>query len=76
MPATLESLGINKLSVTERLRLVQEIWDSIATDAEGDALTPEQCALVDERLAAHERNPDTAIPWEQVQAEARARLKR
>jgi putative addiction module component (TIGR02574 family) len=76
MPATLESLGINKLAVTERVRLVQEIWDSIASEAENDALTPEQCALIDKRLAAHEQNPGAAVPGDQVHAEARARLKR
>jgi putative addiction module component (TIGR02574 family) len=76
MAVTLESLGINRLSVPERLRLVQEIWDSIALESENDALTAEQCAVIDERLAAHERDPDAAIPWEQVRDEARERLKR
>jgi putative addiction module component (TIGR02574 family) len=33
-------------------------------------------AEIDRRLAAHAANPDAAIPWEQVEAEALIRLRR
>ena len=74
MSPTLQSLGIDRLSVGERIALVQEIWDSIAADAERSPLTEEQKQEVDRRLAAHRANPQAAIPWEQVEAEALARL--
>ena len=74
MSPTLQALGIDRLSVGERIALVQEIWDSIAADAERSPLTEEQKQEVDRRLAAHRANPQAAIPWEQVEAEALARL--
>jgi putative addiction module component (TIGR02574 family) len=76
MPATIEALGIDRLSVAERLTLVQQIWDSIAAEAEQAPLTEAQKQEVDRRLAAHEADPQAAIPWEQVEAEALARLRR
>ena len=74
--ATLQALGIDRWSVDERLALVQEIWDSIAIEAERCQLTETQRQEVDRRLAAHRADPGAAIPWEQVEAEVMARLRR
>lgn len=68
--------GFEKLSVDERIALVQAIWDSIADEVEASSLTEAQRREVDRRLAAHRANPQSAIPWEQVEAEALARLRR
>ncbi len=76
MSPSLEALGIDRLSVAERIALVQAIWDSIAADVEKSPLTEAQRQEVDRRLAAHRANPQAAIPWEQVEAEALARLRR
>ena len=72
-----DSLGLDtlrRLSVAERLQLVEDLWDSIAAEAPDEALpvTPELAAELDARLAEHERNPASAIPWD----EARARILR
>jgi putative addiction module component (TIGR02574 family) len=75
-PATLQALGIDRWSVDERLLLVQEIWDSIALEAERSQLTDAQRQEVDRRLAAHRADPGAAIPWEQAEAEVMARLRR
>jgi len=61
---------IRRLSVPERVRLVQEIWDTLQPTAEDLPLTEEQRELVDRRLAQHRRDPSSTVPWE----EARARL--
>ena len=74
MSPILTALGIDRLSVEERLTLVQEIWDSIADQVENAPLTEEQRQEIDRRLAAHRANPESAIPWERVEAEALARL--
>ena len=42
MSPTFQSLGIDRLSVPERIALVQEIWDSIAREAESTPLTEAQ----------------------------------
>jgi putative addiction module component (TIGR02574 family) len=75
MSQALRALGIDRLSVEDRLALVQEIWDSIAAEVEKSPLTEAQRQEVDRRLAAHRANPQAAIPWEEVEAEALARLR-
>ena len=74
MSTTLEALGINKMSTDERIALIQEIWDSLTTEQEQSPLTEAQTAELDRRLAAHDENPADVIPWEQIKAEALARL--
>lgn len=74
MNATIEAMGIDRLSVNERLKLVHDIWDSIAMDSGRAPLSDWQKQEIDRRLAAYKKNPDSAIPWEQVEAEALARL--
>ncbi len=57
-----------KLPASERIEIAMALWDSL-TDAEREAelaLTPEQEAELDRRLAEHIANPDSAIPWEEV----------
>ena len=76
MSSQLQALGIDQLSLAERLALVQAIWDSIAAEIESSPLTEAQGQEVDRRLDAHRANPQAAIPWEQVEAEALARLRR
>lgn len=61
-----------KLDIAERLELIEELWDSIASDqsAAGQIpLTDDERALLDERLREHRANPDAARPWAEVQAE-------
>lgn len=74
MSSLMNALGIDRMSPGERLQLVQEIWDSLADEAEASTLTDAQREEVDRRWAAHLANPQAAIPWEQVEAEILARL--
>lgn len=61
---------ILKLSVAERLQLVGDIWDSIAADAPGSVeLTEAQRCELRRRLAEHDADPDSAIPWAHVRDE-------
>ena len=73
MSVSLKSLGIERLSIAERLRLVEELWDSIAADT---PVTDAQRAELDRRLADHEANPDAVVSWEEVQSSITARLNR
>lgn len=57
---------ILKLSVSERIRLVEEIWDSVSEMPEAVPLTDAQCAELDRRLEAFRRNPRAGSPWEEV----------
>jgi putative addiction module component (TIGR02574 family) len=56
-----------KLSVAERIQLVEDLWDSIAADTDGlPPPTQEQIAEIERRLAEHEKDPSTALEWEDV----------
>jgi putative addiction module component (TIGR02574 family) len=57
---------IQNLSTPEKLQLVQDLWDDIASHAEDLALSPEQEKELDRRLAVHENDPKSGIPWDQV----------
>ncbi len=73
MSATLKSLGIERLSVEERLALVEELWDSIAG---ATPVTDAQRTELDRRLAEHKAHPEDVVTWEQVKESITARLKR
>jgi putative addiction module component (TIGR02574 family) len=76
MSASLQAYGLDRLSVPEKLSIVQDLWDDIAAEVEKAPLTDAQKQEVDRRLAAHQANPQAAVPWEQVEAEALARLRK
>lgn len=59
------------LSIEERIKLVQDIWDSIEEETPEFVPSDEQVAEWDRRVEAHRRDPGTAIPWEQVRKELR-----
>jgi putative addiction module component (TIGR02574 family) len=62
---------ILKLSAEERLRLVELIWESLAAKPSEVPLGDAHRAVVDERIAEHERNPDDVVSRDEVLAQAR-----
>ena len=64
---------ILKLPVEERMRLVELIWESLAADPSALPLSDAHRAVLDERLAEHERNPDDVAARDEILAEARRR---
>ncbi len=76
MTPTLQALGIDRMSVEDRIALATAIWDSIAAEPHPSLLTEAQRRELDRRLADHAANSDDVVPWEQVKAEALARFKR
>ena len=67
---------VESWSIEDRIRLVQEIWDRLTDQGHEPELSDAMKVEIDRRLAAHVANPDAAIPWDQVEAEALARLRR
>ena len=57
---------ILELSVSERIQLVEDIWDSIAAVPEALPLTDAQRRELDRRLEAYAQNPDEGIPWDEL----------
>jgi len=68
-----EVAEILKLPVEERLRLAELIWESLALEQARVPLGDAHRAVIDERLAEHERNPNDVISRRDVLAEARRR---
>jgi len=62
-------------SVLERIQLAQDLWDSIPPDSPEIAVPPWTLALLDERLAEMERNPDGGEPREVVRERLLAGLR-
>jgi putative addiction module component (TIGR02574 family) len=60
--------AIMRLSVSERVWLVQAIWDTLQPTAEDLPLTQEQKDVLDHRLAEHRSDAATAVPWDEVKA--------
>lgn len=59
---------ILNLSVSERIIIVEAIWDSIKEDKEIVALSEETRQLLDDRLIAHQNNPNEGSSWEEVKS--------
>lgn len=70
----LNELHLDRLSVEDRLLLVEEIWDSIAQSRQTVPFTAEQQQELELRLRNHEQNPNDVVAWEDVKAAALARL--
>ena len=63
------------LSVDERIRLAEAIWESISSEPGQPELTEAQQQELERRLAAHTASPENVVPWEEVKAQALARAR-
>jgi len=57
------------LSIADRIRLVEEIWDTIAEENEAFELTDAQKRELDKRLASFRNNPGQGRTWDEIKAE-------
>ncbi len=57
---------LSALSVDERLRIVQKLWDSIPPETEV-TVSPDQRTELDRRIAAHEADPESAISRDELE---------
>jgi putative addiction module component (TIGR02574 family) len=63
------NVDFKALSISERIQLVEDIWDSIAEETPTPfQLSASERAELHRRLADHQADPDSGIPWEQVRA--------
>ncbi len=65
---------LKDLPLDERIRLVEDLWDSIAADQKELPLTPAQRAELDRRLDAHKDDKNSGRPATEVLADIRRRL--
>lgn len=63
------ALNFKALPLSERIQLVEDIWDSIAQETPSPLqLSAQERAELQRRLAEHQTDPSTSIPWERVRA--------
>ena len=74
MSVTMEQLGLDRLSRSDRLDLVRELWDSIAAEPGESLLSDTQRTELRRRMADDDADPDAGTPWEDVKAKARRRI--
>lgn len=63
---TINLTPVLELPVQERIRIVEAIWDSVASQASQVELEPWQAAELDRRVAEFEANPEEGVPWDEV----------
>jgi len=62
-----------QLPPEERLKLGYDLIESVPEADDDFELTDEQKAEIERRMAEHEHDPGSAIPWEVVREELRAK---
>lgn len=55
-----------QLSVSERIQLVEDIWDTLAASSEDVPISQAQQDELDKRLEAHRQNPQLGSSWQQA----------
>ncbi len=58
-----------KLSIPDRITLVEEIWDTIAVENQAFELTDAQQRELDRRLESSSAKPGQGRSWEEIKAE-------
>jgi putative addiction module component (TIGR02574 family) len=65
---------LRELPVEDRIKLVEDLWDSIAADRKALPVTAEQKAELDRRLDAYELDQNSGRLASDVVADVRRRL--
>ncbi|HEX5337785.1 MAG TPA: addiction module protein [Gallionella sp.] len=76
MGQALHALGIDSMSVEERIALAQDIWDSVAIDAGLMLPSASEKAELDRRLDEDDATPGNTVSWESIKTEAAKRWQR
>ncbi len=68
MPVTIEALGIDRLSVREKLDLIEQIWDSLPETVSPDEVPEWHLAELAKRRAEADASPGQGQPWREALA--------
>ncbi|HEY2156079.1 MAG TPA: addiction module protein [Isosphaeraceae bacterium] len=73
MSSLMKALGIDRLSIDDRVQLLEEISESIAAASEEITLSEAHKEDLRRRLDAYRDNPKAGSPWEEVKARLEGR---
>jgi putative addiction module component (TIGR02574 family) len=66
MPVNVETLGLDRLSVSERLELIEQIWNSLPEQVDPQEVPGWHLAELAVRRAEAEARPGVGKPWREV----------
>jgi len=72
----MNELHLDRLSLEDRLLLVEEIWDSIVQTGQVVPLNQSQLQELQRRQMEHERQPEDVSAWDEIKAAALTRVSR
>jgi putative addiction module component (TIGR02574 family) len=72
----MDSVSIFDLSPSEKLQLVEDLWDDLAAALEAVPVHDWQKQELVRRRANLLKNPASGLPWEEVKRKVRARYAR
>jgi putative addiction module component (TIGR02574 family) len=61
-----QMLELHKLSIKDKIIVVQTLWDDIAKEQSIDTLTEEHKRILDDRIAKIDKNQAIFKPWSDV----------
>lgn len=61
-------MNIQDLSVSERILLAEQLWESVRDDVSRSGLPDTQKQILDERLAAFEQDGEVGSSWDAVKS--------
>ena len=62
-----------RLPPSERLRLIQEVWESLAASPEQIPTSSDQLHELEERRKRYRANPESLVDWEELKEKIRER---
>jgi putative addiction module component (TIGR02574 family) len=71
MPVSIKALGIDRLSVPERLELIEQIWDSLPEQVSPGEVPAWHLAELAKRRAQADASPGAGKPWREALARFR-----
>lgn len=70
---TRPALNLSELTAEEKLRLLEDVWDSLAVEPNTVPLPDWQRTELDRRIDELDREGPTGIPWDRVLREIEGR---
>ncbi|MDP9179720.1 MAG: addiction module protein [Gemmatimonadota bacterium] len=63
------AIDIERLTVGERLQLIEQVWDSLRHGAGALPLNDAERAVIEARRGEHRDEPGAAVAWESVRTD-------
>ena len=66
MAKPLTQMNIQELSVSDRIRMAEELWDSVLEDQASIEVTDAQKKVLEQRIKSYSSTPTEGSTWEEV----------